>query len=97
MATIALDYDNTYSVDRILWRSFVALAKARGHRVVCVSGRDDEPLHRDALRADLPAGVEVFLCNHCPKRATAKALGLEVDIWIDDYPEGIVDEAAGKS
>lgn len=95
--TIALDYDNTYSADRELWRQFVATARARGHRVICVSGRHDEPLHHDALASDLPAGMEVVLCDHCTKRPILEAKGIKVDIWIDDYPEGIVEKAAGKS
>lgn len=94
---IALDYDNTFSADRDLWRQFIRLAQSRGHRVIGVSGRHDEPLHREALAADFPAGLEVILCNHCTKRPIVEALGIKVDIWIDDYPEGIVEEAAGKS
>jgi len=33
---ISVDYDETYTRDKILWDSFIKQAKARGHTVLCV-------------------------------------------------------------
>ncbi len=98
---ISLDFDNTYTAAPGLWRSFIADATARGNRVVCISRRQDTEQNRDDMRlafgdADL-AGL--ILCGpNVQKRAAAAAAGLEVDVWVDDSPEGIaVQPEARKS
>ena len=93
---ISLDYDNTYSCDRELWWQVVKLAQARGHTVICVSGRDNVPLHRDALTKDLPPGLPIILCDHLLKRAAAEKQGWKIDVWIDDTPEGIGESRGGS-
>ena len=40
---ISLDYDRTYTADPGLWDQFIALARSRGHEVVCVTGRNGPP------------------------------------------------------
>jgi len=92
--TISLDYDRTYTAAPGLWRSFIADATARGNRVVCVSRREDTEENRHELRtafADLDV-ADLILCGaETQKRAAAEKAGIAVDVWIDDYPEGIVD------
>jgi HK97 family phage prohead protease len=91
---ISLDYDNTYTAAPGLWRSFVADATARGNRVVCISRREDSEANREELRAafsDLDVAGIVLCGEATQKRAAAAAAGLDIDIWIDDYPEGIPD------
>ena len=91
---ISLDYDRTYTAAPGLWRSFVTMATDRGNRVVCISRRDDTESNRDEIRsafADLDV-LRVVLCGpDTQKRDAAAAAGLDIDIWIDDYPEGISD------
>lgn len=36
---ISVDYDETYTRDKILWDSFIKQAKMRGHTVLCVTAR----------------------------------------------------------
>lgn len=92
--TISLDFDGTFTAAPGLWRSFVADATARGNRVVCITRREDTEENRSALREafgdlhDELAGV--LLCGRDQqKRSAAAAAGLTIDVWIDDYPEGI--------
>lgn len=103
--TISLDFDGTFTAAPGLWRSFVTDAKARGNRVVCITRRDDTEENRHALRDafgdlhDELAGV--LLCGRDQqKRSAAAAAGLTIDVWIDDYPEGIPEagrpDAAGS-
>ena len=91
---ISLDYDRTFTAAPGLWRSFVTMATDRGNRVVCISRRDDTESNRDEIRsafADLDV-LRVVLCGpDTHKRDAAAAAGLDIDIWIDDYPEGISD------
>lgn len=94
---LALDHDGTYTLDPEFWQQVVELAQARGHGVVCVSGRDDTAANREALQANLPPGLPLLLCNHRVKKAVAREHKLHVDVWIDDFPEGVVAEAAGCS
>jgi len=90
--TISIDYDRTFSAAPGLWRSFVAEAVGRGNRVVCISRRDDTEANRDELRtafAELEVSQLVLCGTQTQKRDAAAAAGLDVDIWVDDYPEGI--------
>lgn len=97
--TISVDYDRTFSAAPGLWRSFIADATARGHRVACISRRENTEANRDELRAafaDLEL-ADVILCGtEQQKRAAARAAGLEVDVWVDDYPEGIVERSSPR-
>ena len=89
--TISIDYDRTFSAAPALWRSFILDATGRGHRVVSISRREDTDENRAELRVAF--GEEVSLLVLCgpgqQKRDAARAAGLEVDVWVDDYPEGI--------
>ena len=90
---ISLDYDRTFTAAPGLWRSFVAMAADRGNRVVCITRREDTEENREAIRsafADLDVAGMILCGAGTQKRDAATAAGLEVDVWIDDYPEGIV-------
>lgn len=92
---ISLDYDQTFTAAPGLWRSFVAMATADGNQVVCISRRDDTESNREEIRsafADLDVSQVVLCGPETRKRAAAAAAGLDIDIWIDDYPEGITDQ-----
>jgi HK97 family phage prohead protease len=90
---ISLDYDRTFTAAPGLWRSFVNMATAAGNRVVCISRREATDENREELRlafADLEVG-DLILCGaDTQKRDAAAAAGIAVDVWVDDYPEGIV-------
>jgi hypothetical protein len=72
------------------------MATAAGNRVVCISRREATDENREELRlafADLEVG-DLILCGaDTQKRDAAAAAGLAVDVWVDDYPEGIVTAA----
>ena len=90
---ISLDYDRTFTAAPGLWRSFVGMATAAGNRVVCISRRSDDEANREELRlafADLEVADLILCGSETQKRDAAAKAGLAVDVWIDDYPEGIV-------
>lgn len=88
---IALDYDNTYSVDPIMWKAFIQIAQAAGHEVRIVTARDD----RYDRTPEIVATEQILPVVYC--RGVAKRWfmlhnggGFAPDIWIDDKPESIL-------
>lgn len=91
--TIAIDFDDTYTADTLLWRLFIQTAQLAGHKVICVSARRDTFENRRELQDALPEGVPVLLSYDWPKRLFAEKEGFRPDIWIDDMPEAITEAA----
>ena len=90
--TISLDYDDTFTAAPGLWRSWILDAASRGHRILCISRRDDTDENRAAVSASfdgLPIDQTILCGPRTQKRDAARAAELEVDVWIDDRPEGI--------
>lgn len=87
---IALDFDETFTADPALWATFIASAHQRGHTVICVTARRGKFLEdRLEVCSALPDGVATYFAYDTPKRTFMAQQGIEVDIWIDDTPEGI--------
>lgn len=89
---IALDYDGTYTADPALWDGFINAAQSRGHQVHIVTMRAaSEPVR-------VGAGVtRIHYTDRKAKRPFMQALGLTVQIWIDDMPDFILESAAPRS
>lgn len=90
---IALDYDNTYTKDKIFWDIFVESAFRLGHEVRIVTARSpildriDHKVH--PLLID-----NVIYCDGVAKRFVCHFFadnhqGWDPDIWIDDKPSSI--------
>lgn len=78
---IALDYDNTYTVDPKLWNRFIHDAEANGHVVKIVTMRYPH-------EAIINAPCDVIYTSRQAKAKTFKA-----DVWIDDSPHWIFQDA----
>ncbi len=76
---IALDYDKTYTADKALWDIFIALAKSKGHRVICITMRFPTETILD-LKCD------IYYTERKAKLIWAAKNNIHVDIWIDDNP-----------
>lgn len=96
---IALDYDKTYTKDKKLWDEFIRLAKLKDHKVYIVTARC--PVKDRIANDKLPPGdrwgneyVQVIYCNGVAKKwCLRNHHEIEIDIWIDDKPEGILNNS----
>ena len=89
--TIAIDYDDTYTVDPDFWNEFIMSAQRRGHEVVVVTARPDNDETRCEMRGVFDIWeVAVYCSGDEPKAHYARRKGLAVDVWIDDLPGWIV-------
>lgn len=88
---IALDYDGTYTADPDLWLDFIKRAQSRGHTVICVTMRHDHETLDMCLR--LQDRVEVICSARQAKQLFLNELGIYPDIWIDDNPKWLFEDA----
>lgn len=86
---IAIDYDNTLTADPEGWTQFIKMMQARGHEVVCVTGRSDIGEWGEEVRREIGGLVKIVFSGNQWKRAAAEKAGWKVNVWIDDMPEYI--------
>ena len=84
----ALDFDDTVCLDQSFWLEFVLLVKKFGHTVTVVTARADDGDNFDIDTFCKHAEVDVVYCSWKPKEDCFKA-----DVWIDDSPLAIPNEA----
>jgi len=91
---IVIDYDGTYTADKKLWDAFIVSAKERGHEIVCATMRYEDRESAPVL-ADLEEKVDrIIFTNRLGKIAEVrKQLGRNPQIWIDDDPAWLFDDA----
>ena len=88
---IALDYDDTYTRDPLLWNWIVTEARLRGHDVYCVTARSDRQIDEVEQTLGLVLAPDhIIATGHQPKRRFTQDMGIMIDVWIDDSPEFIV-------
>lgn len=87
----AIDYDQTFSEDPLLWQSFCKAAIERGHAVWIVTCRMDTDENLEDLVA--VTGLEPWrhqFTNMGPKKDYCAERGIFPSVWIDDMPESIL-------
>lgn len=89
---IALDYDETYTEDPLMWDRFIRLAIASGHAVICVTMR------HEGESADVCESIGRLCTVYCTGRRAKLEYMTEIgripDVWIDDSPMFITQGAA---
>ncbi len=88
--TVALDFDDTFSLDPDTWTLVVELLIGRGHQVFIVTSRGDHhiPTAEEVIQEWLGDTVKVVrAAGHTDgKMGAALDAGYEVDVWADDEP-----------
>lgn len=88
---IALDYDGTFTADPVFWLRFVRNALDAGHVVYCVTMLEPHQTHD--MDFELQCMVKVITTSSKAKKPFVDALGIKIDIWIDDRPDWIINDA----
>lgn len=91
----ALDYHNTYSADPKFWDTFIYMAWMRKATVYCVSHATDDD-EKQAIRDSIGKviGMDcVIETNGAAKLPYCEKHGIDIDIWIDNNPEHIINDA----
>lgn len=92
---IAFDYDNTISKDADVFIEVMRVLQARGHDVFVVTARRDH-IHPEDFR-EIEKEFKVYKTRHIAKRMYMREIeGIEVDVWVDDSPEAILENWEGE-
>lgn len=90
---IALDYDDTYTRDPQMWDWFIRDARFRGHHVYCVTMRYAAE-GTDVIQALSGKVDATFFTARKAKRDYMTKTGIWIDVWIDDSPNWVIEDAA---
>ncbi len=96
MSNISLDYDHTFTADPFLWTQFVSSARLRGHKVYLITMRyENDPAEAGEIHRIAHLFDGVVFTNRLAKRKVAVSKAIYIDIWIDDSPVWIGEDALG--
>ncbi len=91
---IALDFDGTYTADPELWDSFIKDMKSRGHEIIIATMRYEGEEEAEILKYGLDKKVDkIIYTNRLAKKSAVQRQYKHVDIWIDDMPEWLFEDA----
>jgi len=91
---IAIDYDDTYTLNPRMWDEFIQRAYEYDCEVYLVTWRDGENRSmRDEVEKDLRYVLRegfIHFTNLKAKRKYMEDQGIYIDVWIDDNPYAIL-------
>ena len=81
---VAIDYDETYTLDPTVWNKIINLLLESGHNVYCVTKR------YEAIADDIKEALDIPIIYAMRSKLEAvNAAEISIDIWIDDKPQSI--------
>ena len=89
---LALDYDQTFTEDPDGWLEVTNLLRARGHSVYGVTMRYDTET-AGMSKKYMAACDKIFFTGRMAKQQFMAARGITVNVWIDDMPEWVLNNA----
>ena len=82
---IALDYDDTYTLDPTSWNKIINLLLDAGHNVYCVTKR------YESIADDIKEAMNIpIIFAFKSKLEAVNSAGIFIDVWIDDRPSSIM-------
>lgn len=92
---LAMDYDDTYTSDPKTMRAVIRCFQTNGHKVTIVTMRCPEKDWVDEFKfLKDNYDVDTIFCDGQAKKEVVEKLGVKIDWWMDDKPEGIVNGSA---
>ena len=92
MANISFDYDNTITEDLYGFIEVIKLLRNRGHRIYIITMRYTSEFISETKTFE--SMVDGIICTgRQSKRQAALQAGIKIDIWIDDEPRAINENA----
>jgi len=91
---IALDFDGTYTADPELWDMFIKQSRERGHEVIIATMRYADSLESVGVECILKDKVDrIIYTNRKAKKSSVRVQYKDPDIWIDDNPDWLYEDA----
>lgn len=88
MKTVAIDYDDTYTLAPSLWNGLIGIMHSYGWKIVIVTYRHSTQF-QDMIK-DIPHISDTIFTGGIAKQTYCENIGLNIDVWIDDSPEAII-------
>lgn len=88
-----IDFDDTISADPTMFVGLISTMQNYGHKVFIVTARCPDSKNMDIQQfcRRLKRPVEdVIYTSAKSKVATTRAMGISIDVWMDDFPELVV-------
>lgn len=82
---IAIDFDQTYTADRVMWNDIIRTMQKYNHTVLCVTCRPEWDITGMGDIARLIGWENVYFTDNEAKIPYMEGKS-HVDIWIDDTP-----------
>ncbi|OUV23551.1 MAG: hypothetical protein CBC55_00755 [Gammaproteobacteria bacterium TMED95] len=81
-----IDFDETINRDISLWQDIISTIISADHQVSIITIRSNKYGNDDIECFANFANVPVIYTHGCQKETFTDAIGLKIDIWIDDSP-----------
>lgn len=90
---IALDFDGTYTAPPKVWDKFISFCMEEGHKVSIVTMRYEENENIQGYLTAWAKQCDIVYTGCKAKKSFCEAKGLRFNIWIDDNPEWLFQDA----
>lgn len=85
--TIAIDYDDTYTLHPEMWEGIISIMLSYGFTVYIITYRHSTQF--SDMNMEIPGVTDYIFTSGKAKRKYCLDNGLHIAIWIDDSPECI--------
>lgn len=89
---VAFDFDETISDNEIAWLNVMQLLERQAYHCIIVTWRRPTQYPED-LKMFIDKGFKVYYTSQQAKQTYMQSMGVKVDIWVDDNPFAILNDA----